>query len=64
VAGNVKEVRQLAEKKKALRKQGFLFMHWVRYIGNTSSIIIAKRYLEVFHEKLAVFSCKKETASK
>lgn len=40
------------------------FMHWVRYIGNTSSIIIDEKYLEVFNEKLAIFSGKKETVSK
>ena len=41
-----------------------LVMHWVRYIGNTSSIIIAKQYLEVTDEKLAVFSGKTETTFK
>ena len=33
-------------------------MHWVRYIGNTSGIMIAKQYLEVIDEKLAILSCQ------
>jgi len=30
----------------------------VRYIGNTSGIMIAKQYLEVIDEKLAILSCQ------
>ncbi len=39
-------------------------MHWVRYIGNTSSIIIDEKYLEVIDEKLAIFSKQRQTAFK
>ncbi len=31
-----------------------IVVHWVRYIGNTSGIIIAKQYLEVIDGQISL----------